>query len=88
MIKFNPTYKDILAPTTINHRYICEDIPTGLVPMSLFGKNLGISTPTIDYFIKEGSKLLDIDFRSEGRTLHKLGLSPDNLISDLMEYSH
>jgi len=88
MIKFNPTYKDILAPTTINHRYICDDIPTGLVPMSSFGKNLGIPTPTIDYFIEEGNKLLDIDFRSEGRTLHKLGLSPDNLISDLIEYSH
>ena len=88
MIKFNPTYKDILAPTTINHRYVWDDIPTGLVPMSSFGKNLGIPTPTIDYFIEEGSKLLDIDFRSEGRTLHKLGLSPDNLISDLMEYTH
>ena len=88
MIKFNPTYKDILAPTTINHRYVWDDIPTGLVPMSLFGKNLGIPTPTIDYFIEEGSKLLDIDFRSEGRTLQKLGLSPDNLISDLMEYTH
>ncbi len=85
MIKSNPTYKDILAPTTINHRYICEDIPTGLVPMSLFGKNLGISTPTIDYFIEQGSKLLNINFRSEGRTLYKLGLSTDNLISDLWD---
>ena len=85
MIKSNPTYKDILAPTTINHRYICEDIPTGLVPMSLFAKNLGISTPTIDYFIERGSKLLNIDFRSEGRTLNKLGLSTNNLISDLWD---
>jgi opine dehydrogenase len=83
MIKSNPTYKDILAPTTINHRYVWEDIPTGLVPMSSFGKNLGIPTPTIDYFIEQGSKLLKIDFRSEGRTLRKLGLSSDNLISDL-----
>ena len=83
MIKFNPTYKDILAPTTINHRYVWDDIPTGLVPMSLFGKNLGIPTPTIDYFIEEGSKLLNTDFRSEGRTLYELGLSTHNLISDL-----
>lgn len=88
MIKSNPTYKNILAPTTINHRYIWEDIPTGLVPMSLFGKILGVPTPTIDYFIEQGSKLLNIDFRSEGRTLYKLGLSPDNLISDLMKYTH
>jgi opine dehydrogenase len=85
MIKFNPTYKNILAPTTINHRYICGDIPTGLVPMSLFGKALGVPTPTIDYFIEQGSKLLDTDFRSEGRTLSKLGLSTDNLISDLWD---
>jgi len=83
MIKSNPTYKDILAPTTIKHRYVWEDIPTGLVPMSLFGQSLGIPTPTIDFIIDEGSKLLDTDFRSEGRTLSKLGLSTDNLISDL-----
>lgn len=85
MIKSNPTYEDILAPTTINHRYIWEDIPTGLVPMSLFGENLGIPTPTINYFIEEGSKILDTDFRSEGRTLNQLGLSTDNLISDLWD---
>lgn len=85
MIKSNPTYKDILAPTTINHRYIYEDIPTGLVPMSIFGKNLGIPTPRIDNYIEQGSKLLNVDFRSEGRTLYKLGLSTNNLISDLWE---
>lgn len=83
MIRSNPAYKDILAPTTMNHRYIFEDIPTGLVPMSSFGKNLGIPTPTIDYFIDEGTKLLNIPFRSEGRTLLNLRLSPNNLISDL-----
>ncbi|MBA7579234.1 Opine dehydrogenase [subsurface metagenome] len=85
MMKSNPAYQDILAPTTINHRYIWEDIPTGLVPMSSFGKALGIPTPTIDYFIEEGSKLLDTDFHSESRTLYKLGLSTDNLISDLWD---
>ena len=85
MIKSNPTYKDILAPSTINHRYVWEDIPTGLVPMSFLGKTLGIPTPTIDYIIDEGSKMLDTDFRSEGRTLSKLGLSTDNLISDLWD---
>ena len=85
MIKSNPTYKDILAPTTMNHRYLWEDIPTGLVPMSLFGKNLEVPTPTIDYFIEEGSKILDTDFRSDGRTLSKLGLSHNKLISDLWD---
>jgi len=51
--------------------------------MSLIGNNLGVPTPTIDYFIEEGSKILGIDFRSTGRTLYKLGLSTNNLILDL-----
>ena len=85
MIKSNPTYKDILAPTTMNHRYVWEDIPTGLVPMSLIGNNLGVPTPTIDYFIEEGSQMLNTDFRLKGRTLYKLGLSTDNLISGLQD---
>lgn len=88
MIRSNPTYQDIPAPTTIDHRYLWEDIPTGLVPMSLFGAALGIPTPAIDYFIEEGSKLLNTDFRTEGRTLSKFGLSTNNLISDLWNISH
>lgn len=85
MINSNPTYKDILAPETINHRYIWEDISTGLVPMSLMGKSLGIETPTIDFFIKEGSKLLDINFLTEGRTLEGMGLTTSNLKSELWD---
>ncbi len=88
MIKSNPTYKDIPAPTTINHRYLWEDIPTGLVPMALCGEVLGIPTPTIDYFIEEGSKLLNIDFRAEGRTLSAFGLSANNLVADLWKFSN
>lgn len=85
MIRSNPTYKDIKAPVIINHRYLWEDIPTGLVPLSSFGKILGVSTKNIDYIIDEGSVLLKRDFRKEGRTPEKLGLSENNLLSDIYE---
>jgi len=83
MIRSNPIYKDIKAPVVINHRYLWEDIPTGLVPLSSFGKIMGVSTKTIDYLIDEGCELLKRDFRKEGRTLEKLGLSKNNLLSDI-----
>ena len=83
MIKSNPVYYGIKAPTTLNNRYLWEDIPTGLVPISLFGNALGVSTKTIDYLIDEGCNILRRNFWEQGRTLEKLGLSRENILSDL-----
>lgn len=85
MIRSNPIYKEIEAPTTLNHRYLWEDIPTGLVPISSFGKILGVDTQSIDYLIDEGSDLLKRDFRAEGRTPAKLGITDENILSDIEE---
>lgn len=83
MIRSNPTYQGIKAPTTLNSRYLWEDIPTGLVPISSFGDALGVTTNAIDYLIDEGCEALERNFWVEGRTLEKLGLSKENLLSDL-----
>ena len=83
MIRSNPTYQGIKAPKTLDNRYLWEDIPTGLVPISSFGKALGVDTPAIDYLIDEGSDVLNTDFREEGRTPEKMGLSVVNIREDL-----
>jgi len=83
MIRSNPTYQGIKAPTTLNSRYLWEDIPTGLVPISSFGDALGVTTNAIDYLIDEGCETLERNFWEEGRTLEKLDLSRENLLSDL-----
>jgi opine dehydrogenase len=70
----NSDYASIDAPRTLTHRYITEDIPTGLVPISELGRAAGINTPIIDLIIEIGSSLLEIDFRKEGRNLQRLGL--------------
>lgn len=68
-------YQGIKGPTTLNTRYLFEDIPTGLVPLSLLGRALGVATPMMEAVITLGSALLGRDFRREGRTLEKLGLA-------------
>lgn len=47
----NPSYKIGKAPTTLNYRYIYEDIPYGLIPMSALGKALEVETPCINLLI-------------------------------------
>ena len=69
----NPAYYEILAPTKIDCRQITEDIPTGLVPLSEFGKAAKVPTPLMDAIITLCSELLQRDFRAEGRNLRNLG---------------
>ncbi|HSV31507.1 MAG TPA: NAD/NADP octopine/nopaline dehydrogenase family protein [Atribacteraceae bacterium] len=74
-IQNNSGYRGIQAPSTIYTRYIIEDVPMSLVPISSFGKMLGIPTPTIDNMIHLASLLHERDYWREGRTVEKLGLA-------------
>lgn len=68
-------YRGIQAPATIDHRYLWEDVPMSLVPLASLGHQLGIATPSIDMIIQLASLLHGRDYRREGRTVEKLGLS-------------
>ncbi len=85
MIRSNPTYCGIMAPDTLDHRYLWEDIPTGLVPVSSIGKALNIETRVIDSLIDLANETLGRDFRTEGRTLESLGLSSRFLMKNLRD---
>lgn len=67
-------YRGIRAPESIAHRYISEDVPMSLVPISSLGRALGAPTPMIDMVIELGSTLHGRDYRAEGRSLERLGL--------------
>ena len=62
------------APKDLSGRYITEDVPYGLVPMSELGKALGVETPVIDSLITVASVANETDYRTTGRTLKRLGL--------------
>jgi opine dehydrogenase len=74
-MKKNPGYRGIMAPTTLRVRYITEDVPSSLVPISSVGRMMGVSTPTIDAIIHLASMLNRTDYWAQGRTVEKLGIA-------------
>ena len=66
-IQNTAAYRNVLAPTEIDTRYIHEDIQTGCVPVSCLGKRLNIPTDITDSSIKWASVLYNCDFYATGR---------------------
>ena len=64
---------DQMTPRGANHRYVTEEIPYGLVPMSEIAQLLGVATPNIDAIIALASTVNDEDYRATGRSLRSLG---------------
>jgi len=77
--------KFIKSPSSLDHRYLHEDVGYGLVPFAAFGDMAGVETPTIDAIIHLCSKLMGIDYSEYGLTLKKMGLQ-DLKPSDLHHY--
>ena len=65
----------VLGPKVVKHRFITEDVPYGLVPMSELGKREGVATPLIDAVTTIASVVCEEDYRKTGRTLESLGIA-------------
>jgi opine dehydrogenase len=70
----NQGYRGIKAPNQLQHRYIFEEIPCSLIPMSELGRQYGVDTPTIRSLIHLATIIHGRDFWREGRTLDRLGI--------------
>jgi opine dehydrogenase len=70
-IHSNPAFP---APSSVDTRYINEDLPFGLVPWALFGRMWGVLTPTIDAIIQIASTMLNVDYFQKGLTAEDLGI--------------
>ncbi|MDQ7804974.1 NAD/NADP octopine/nopaline dehydrogenase family protein [Amycolatopsis sp. A133] len=66
-------YRTIAAPTSLDHRFLTEDIRSTLVPLQALARCAGVTTPMVDAAITIMSVLGGEDFRRTGRTLHRLG---------------
>jgi len=76
-------YYGIMAPATLNHRYITEDVPMSLVPIAALGRHYGVSVRGMDSIIRLACIIHHTDYWRRGRTLDKLGieqLSVDELL--------
>lgn len=67
-------HKRQLAPTSLNHRYIIEDIPYGLVPLAFLGDQVQVSVPTIKSMVTIGCAATGNDYWSEGLAMDDVGL--------------
>lgn len=67
-------YQNVIAPSSLNVRYIFEDIPTGLVPISSFGEAAGVPTSHIDIIINLAAYLCNKDYKNLGRTIESMEL--------------
>ncbi len=69
-----PGYRGIKAPSTLQHRYITEDVPMSLVPIAALGQRYGVSVAAIDSIIRLACIVHRTDYWRRGRTLDKMGI--------------
>jgi opine dehydrogenase len=67
-------YQATGTPSSLDHKFITEDLPTGLIPMSALGAATGVPTPAIDAITEVVRTMTGRDFADEARTLARLGL--------------
>jgi opine dehydrogenase len=68
-------YQATGTPKSLDHKFIAEDVPTGLIPMSALAAAVGVRTPAIDTVIEMVRSMTGKDFAADGRTLERLSLS-------------
>ena len=69
-----PGYRGIMAPRTLTHRYLFEDVPMSLVPMVALGQRYGVSVRGMDAIIRLACFIHRTDYWRRGRSLPKLGV--------------
>jgi opine dehydrogenase len=68
-------YQATGTPKSFDHKYITEDVPVGLMPMSALGGAARVATPAIDALITVVHAMTGKDFAAEARTLERMGLA-------------
>jgi opine dehydrogenase len=68
-------YQATGTPKSLDHKFITEDVPTGLIPMSVLGAAAGVGTPAIDALVEVVRSMTGKNFAADARTLDRLGLS-------------
>ena len=68
----NAFYRNIPAPKTLQHRYLWEDIPFGLVALESVACYYHQPTPAITKLIELGELILGCDYRKQGTKYDEL----------------
>jgi len=63
------------GPANMQHRYITEDVPYGMVLLATLGRQLGIATPVTDSVIHLSGAVNRVDYWACGRGVEELGIA-------------
>jgi opine dehydrogenase len=74
-IRACPNYSSQTTPDNLRHRYITEDVPFGLVPMTCIGESLGLEMSVTRSLVALAGSAAGTDFRKEGRDMDAMGLT-------------
>ena len=83
-LRQSPIHGDsaMLAPASVNTRYLNEDLPFGLAPWSSIGRMWDLPTPKVDAVIQIASTMTEVDYFTAGLTVDDLGIkgmSPEDV---------
>ena len=82
-----PGYYGIKAPSTLNHRYLFEDVPMSLVPIASLGIRYGVSVRGMESIIRIANIIHSTDYWRRGRTVESLGLAQWS-VTELTRFVH
>ena len=74
-IRTTSGYRGFTSPGDLNHRFITENVPYGLVPIASIGRQIGVQTPAMDAVIEIAEAAAGHPFRQQGRGLAQMGLA-------------
>lgn len=83
MLKQSEPNKTLKCESSLNSRYINEDVGYGLVPMSCIARAIGVATPIMDSLICLCGSINRKDYLHDGLTLEKMGLAGVKSVEDI-----
>lgn len=86
LLRTNPGYQGVLGSTSLDHRYVWEDVACGLVPIASLAQTVGVDVPLINALISVFGAVTTWDVSSE-RDLQWLGIKERD-IKKVLEMAH
>src|SRR5699024_9749605 len=81
----NPIYYESKLPQSLNHRYLIEDIPYGLIPMLSILEKFNGQFSSIKSVINMANVLTGCNYYEQARTLESLSLQAKlNIVTNII----
>ena len=84
-LRVNERYASLEAPHNLGHRYIHEDIPTGLIPMIALADAVGHDVPCMKAVLALAHLVLDREFVRPGRDAESMGIEEGSSIAQIKQ---